>query len=122
MLKGDYKKLEPVPCNKEDLHYFRKMMRDMVLPKNYKVFVKQVHFGDVFVSETAVKRWKIISENGKLFLGFYEKPMHEMHYQGTECPKSYYIVVEDERKNSQQKYALVKIQRWEAWQVFGINK
>lgn len=121
MLKGDYKKLEPVLCNKEDLHYFRKMMRDMEVPKNDMVLVKQVHFGDILVSETVVKRWKIISENGKLFLGFYEKPMGEMHYQGLECPKSFYIVVEDERKNSQQKYALVRISRRDAYQVFCLD-
>ncbi len=119
---GDYKKIEAVPCKNEDIHFFRRMMKDVAVSKNSDVFVRQANIGDVLICETVVERWKIISENGKLYLGFYEKPMQQMHYQGTECPMSFYTIVEDIREKTTQKYMLCRISRWAAWQVFGVNK
>ena len=118
---GDYKKIEAIPCKNEDMHFFRRTMRD-VAAKNSDVFVRQANIGDVLISETVIKRWRIVSENGKLYIGFYEKPMQEMRYQGTKCPLSYYVILEDERKNTSQKYALVRIPRRYAYQVMGLDK
>ena len=121
MIKGNYKRIEAVPCTSEDSYLFRKMMKDLYAPKNCQVFVRQVRNGDILISETVVMRWRFLSENGKLYLGFYEKPMKDSHYKGIECPLSYYIVVEDESGNSKKKNILVRISKWEAWKMLGVN-
>ena len=115
MVKGYYKTNAAIPCNKEDRKFFRRMMRNEPENRQEDVFVRQVKPGDVLISETNVKRWRIVSDDGKLYLGFYEKPEQEMCYQGLKCPIAYYAVIEDDRKNSQQKYILSRIPNWMAW-------
>ena len=120
-MKGYYKTPTSSPCKEEDMHFFRRMMRKEQDGVQRNVMVKQTQPHDILISETVVKRWRIVSEEGKLYLGFYEKPMHEMRFQGTECQLSYYVVLEDNRKNTPQKYVLVRIPRWYAYQVLGLD-
>ena len=122
MMKGYYKQAYAVPCLDSDMHFFRRMMADIPIFWERHVFVRQVKVGDVLVSDTDVFRWRIISEDNKLYLGFYETPSEEKPYNGLERPKAYYVVEEDEREYSQQKYMLVRIPKWVALQVYGINK
>ena len=109
MIKGFYKNSEVIPCKKEDLHFFRRMMRNVAAPKDSCIYVRQVRVGDILISDTSVKRWRIISENGKLFLGYYETPRYEHRYDGTESPFAFYVVEEDDREKTSQEYILCRI-------------
>ena len=122
MIKGCYKQAYAVPCLDSDMHFFRRMMADIPIFWDRHVFVRRVNVGDVLVSDTDVFRWRIISEDKKLYLGFYETPPEEKPYDGLKRPYAYYVVEEDKREKTQQKYMLVRIPRWVAWQVYNIEK
>lgn len=123
MIKGYYKTNTAIPCYKEDKHFFKKMMRDQPDHHHKFVFVRQVKPGDVIISETEIMRWRIICEDGKLYLGFYETPPEEKPYDGLERKKilAFYVVEEDTREYTQQKYMLCRIPRWMAYQVFNLK-